>query len=92
MLKVNNLTTHDYRIRFMLGVPLQPNERVQLQRLILQCQGEIEERYKVLPGPSPTTSWYKVTARIAAYKLYWTIVFITLTRVNREKAYILNKT
>ena len=50
----------------MLGVPLQPNERVQLQRLILQRQGEVEDRYKVLPGPSPTTTGYKVTTHIAA--------------------------
>ena len=48
------------------GPHLQHNEHVQLQRLILQRQGEVECHYNVLPGLSPITTWYKVTIRDAA--------------------------
>ena len=48
------------------GPHLQHNEHVQLQRLILQRQGEVECHYNVLPGLSPITTWYKVKMRDAA--------------------------
>ena len=46
------------RLHHARGQHLKHKSSVQLQRVILQCQGEVEDRYNVLLGPSPITTWY----------------------------------
>ena len=68
MLEAQNLMTVLHLVSCSRSTPphLQRNERVQLQRLILQRQGEVEGHYNVHPGLFPITTWYKVTMRDAA--------------------------
>ena len=70
---------------------MQHSDRVQLQHPTPQLQDEAGSRYNVPLISSSIPPWHKVTRRIAALNLFWTIVLTTLTRVYRGKAKVSNR-
>ena len=69
------------------GPHLQHNERVQLQRLILQRQGAVEGHYNVHPGLSPITTWYKVQCAESSLQRRRRLFSINLKLIHSTQAY-----